>query len=301
MDILSNSSKFFTQVISLNGAIRSDKLIKLLNKQNIEFVVTNGVLISEEDFISERFHHKKLSRLITRREISRGEVGCALAHKQAAKNFLASQFSCGIIFEDDAEINSNLNLNAVYAFLNNPMPRIFFFGWLPGFAVSKSELKNESTKTIALITPPTCAFAYGINKPAAELISNFSERILDLADWPIQVFRNVEFGACITPCVSAPQDPALSTIGSRIQSTNPLTLPIFRAISLLLSVFVVYIKGKRNKLDLTLKQIMHRMIIKDIVYKNGKKSLSEVDDPNKVVFLHSSFSNIILNYLIKWR
>lgn len=288
-----DNNRFFTQIITLNGEFRSKKLSNILDLQGIKYSIANGFLISDEDFESEKYHNKKISKLITQRNISKNEVGCAMAHMNATRLFLNSSSPFGIIFEDDAEINAVINLDSAENFLDNSKPRILFFGWLPGYAVSKTTPSQPTTEIIPLLTPPTCAFAYAINRPAAKLLANFTDLIIDLADWPIQIFYGVEFGAVSNPIVSAPQNPELSTIGRRIEQDKKSFSLLRKRINLATSIVNLFIQSKHLGLNLTFKQIFHRIILKDLVYKNGNKYLA-----GKVAFEPIVFTNSFLGRII---
>lgn len=270
-------TNFLVQIISINKLIRSKNLIDKLAAQNIEFKFSAGVIPDQSQFDSGSYHYIKISQLICQRKITKSEVGCALAHQKAQQNFLDSGTKYGIIFEDDAELIQAIDFNVVDNYLDNTQPRILIFGWIPGYAITHSEEIQNDSNLLSVVVPPTCAFAYAINRPAAKILTS-SKKVADLADWPIYTFNKIEYAIVDKPWAEASQDPSQSIIGIRQSTINVTYISRLRGIfHLLVSLFGVFALSKINKLNISLVQILNRMVLKDFYYNYGVKIVKSND------------------------
>lgn len=276
-----SNSNFLIQIITTNGLIRSESLVPRLESMGLKYTLAEGITPSIENFNSGNLHHKFLSSLICQRPISKSEVGCALAHISSARKLLNSDFKYGIIFEDDAEIISDLDLNQFKNFLNSEQPRILVLGWVPGFAISLPNNMQEFDNVIEVAVPPTCAFGYALNHSAAKILSS-NNKILDLADWPINTVNKVKFAIVNSPVAYAPQDPLLSIIGNRISNSNQLIFQrlMFRG-KFVLNLLVLFVLSLLPNAKFTLNQVINRVLLKDMIYRFGKLGVSRVSKENE--------------------
>jgi len=266
------NAKFFVQIISTESTFRSKNLGPKLAEMDLGFEISPGVILNELDFHIGLLHSASQSKLILQRKMQIGEVGCALAHRNALINFLSSGHRFGIVFEDDAEIIRNFNLDSIKRILDSDFPVVIALGWIPGFAIAKNPQDFFGEEPIELITPPTCTFAYAINHSAAELLINGQKRIIDIADWPIYVLKKVKFYAVHSrsPWVTANHDPKLSIIGERSSATskNQMSVLVSR-IRLVSSLMTLILLAYAKKLDASPSQIVHRLIIRDRLFNFG--------------------------------
>lgn len=90
---------FQTYLINLEkDQERLDFMSKQLLNLNISFQRISGIY-GEEYFGPE--YNKDLAVKSNRREMTKGEIGCALSHKKCYQKFLASDFPYCLILEDD--------------------------------------------------------------------------------------------------------------------------------------------------------------------------------------------------------
>ena len=282
------NSQFLVQIISTKGAIRSKNLESKLTELGLRFRISPGVVPNENDFQAGFLHSAFLSNLLCQRNVSIGEVGCAVAHRNAINNFIKSDQRFGIIFEDDAEIIADFNFDMIMELLDSNLPIIIVLGWIPGFAVAKNPQVFLNEEPIELITSPTCSFAYAINRSAAKLMINNHKKIIDLADWPIHALNKIKFYSVRShsPWVTANQDPKFSVIGERSisSSKSPIGVLISR-IRLVASFIVLILLSTVNKIDVSPNQIVHRLLIRDLLYNYGTSQDNEKLNRNTVVFL----------------
>ena len=288
------ASQFLVQIISTKDIIRSKNLKSKLVDFGLKFQISPGLVPDEADFHAGLLHSTFLSSLICQRSLSVGEIGCALAHKNALNDLLISDYKFGFIFEDDAEIISEFKLEEIVKLLNSNSPTIIMLGWIPGYAVAKSLHVPLNEEMIELITSPTCGFAYAINRPAAKLIIGTNKKIIDVADWPIYTLNRINYFATQSPWVTANHDPKFSIIGARSTSFPKSRVSVFLSrIRLIGSLVTLMLLSKTKKLDVSPRQIVHRLLIRDMLYKYGKSQLKiEVKD-NRAVPLSLKFQKLL--------
>ena len=289
------NSQFFTQIISTQNIIRSKNLVSKLTGMGLVPKISPGVVPTENDFNAGLYHSAFQSKLLLQRKMQIGEVGCALAHRNALSNFLNSGHKFGIIFEDDAEIISGFNFDSIEKTLNSNFPVVIALGWIPGFAIAKTPQNLLCDEPIELITSPTCAFAYALNQLAASLLINDQKRIIDAADWPIYVLKKVKFYAihANSPWVTANHDPIFSTIGDRpgVNSISPISVFVSR-IRLVSSLVTLILLANAKKLDASPKQVFHRVLVRDRLYKFGNVQ-SKGANRNSVVNAPLKFQKLL--------
>jgi hypothetical protein len=291
------NSNYYTQVISTNGIVRSRNLLAKLADQKIPYQFTEGVVPALSEFDSGNLHSRYLSRLICQRELKLGEVGCALAHINAARNFLKSNAEYGIVFEDDAEILQKFDLTILDKSLNSIKPSILILGWIPGYAIAEDSENWFEGDFFKLVTPTTCTFGYALNKPAAELIVNGNRKVLDVADWPTNLFNRCRFLIVNTPWVDASDDPSDSMIGLRANISSAKRWHVFtRKLKLFYSIATLLLLSKILRLNISTKQVIHRILLRDFLYKFGRKEFTRAVSLNgskNIVFLPKKYSWLI--------
>lgn len=289
-----NYANFFVQIIANNNDVRNQSLVKKLESLEIPFSFSESVFLSETDFNDEVFHNNKISQLICLRPLSIGEIGCALAHKKAINNFLDSQKQFGVIFEDDAEIVENFDFKLLSEILNTQQPTVVNCGWLPGFAVAEATDKIENSKAFKTITPSTCAWAYAFNRPAAKLISNNGEPIIDGADYPVNTFLTTDFWITNPRWVTTDLSIEKSIIGLRAPSMLNYR-PWRHKLKIFYSIFILSKLIFTGNLNLTIRQILSRVILRDLFYKYARKKLLNKNKSKNIL----GEVVIVPNFLVK--
>ncbi len=277
-------SLFLVQIISTDGIIRSENLEPELTRLGLKYQISPGVVLSEVDFQTGSLHSAFIFKLLNQREASIGEVGCALAHRVAMQAFLNSKNKFGIVFEDDAEIIAEFDFDILGELLDSDRPIILALGWIPGIAVSKNPEILIDEELIELITPPTCTFAYAINRSAAKIMIGSNKKIIDLADWPIYMLNKVHFYAPRLPWVTANHDPTFSTIGVRSSPISTSTLGVLVSrIRLATSLAVLLLLSITSKLGASPKQIVHQTIVRGAIHRYGVSQVAENSTINEVI------------------
>ena len=290
------TSQFLVQIISTKDNIRSKNLNSKLTEMGLGFAISPGVVPNDIDFQAGLIHSASLSKLLCQRNMSLGEVGCAMAHKNAMTNFLNSDHKFGVIFEDDAEIIADFDFDVVIKLLDSNVPKTIALGWIPGFAIAKDPMDPLSEEPIELITSPTCAFAYAINRSAARLMVDSQEKIIDVADWPIYTLNKVKFYSIHpnSPWVTANHDPKFSIIGERSTPIRSNTRSVLVSrIRLVRSVFTLLLLSITNQINASPKQIIHRLLVRDLLYRYGTSQVNVDTIGNNVIPLPSKFRRLL--------
>ena len=288
------TSQFLVQIISTKDNIRSKNLNSKLAEMGLGFAISPGVVPNEMDFQAGLMHSASISKLLCQRNMSLGEVGCAIAHKNAMTNFLNSDHKFGIIFEDDAEIIEDFDFDVVIKLLDSNVPKTIALGWIPGIAVSKYPEILINEELIELITPPTCTFAYAINRSAAKIMIGSNKEIIDLADWPIYMLNKVHFYAPRLPWVTANHDPTFSTIGVRSSPISTSTLGVLVSrIRLATSLAVLLLLSITSKLGASPKQIVHQTIVRGAIHRYGVSQVAENSTTNEVIPFPVKFQRML--------
>lgn len=287
-------SQFLVQIISTEDIIRSRNLETELSKLGLKFQISPGVVPNEVDFQTGLLHSAVIFKLLNQRSASVGEVGCALAHRVAMHAFLNSNHKFGIIFEDDAEVISEFDFDILSDLLDSDRPIIVTLGWIPGIAVSRNPQITAKEVLVELITPPTCTFAYAINRSAAKSIIGGNKRIIDVADWPIYMFNKVHFYAPRLSWVTANHDPKFSTIGMRSSPISTSTIGVLISrIRLATSLGALMLLSMTNKLGASPKQIVHQLLIRGALHRYGVSQVARNSTTNEVVPFPLKFQKLL--------
>lgn len=89
---------------------KKEHMQKLCGKYDFhpEFIdAVDGRLLSEED-IAKVYSHEKAINNNFRRELGRGEIGCALSHINIYKKMVHKNISEAVVFEDDIDFDNDL-------------------------------------------------------------------------------------------------------------------------------------------------------------------------------------------------
>lgn len=130
----------------------------------------------------EREVNRSRARRKFGRELTDGEIACALSHRQLYKSILARGLPGGIILEDDAIVGETFAnfvkeahyLNANLMLLDHAQARVIDLGLeiMPG------------TKMRRLALPAYLTTGYTLSAEAAQLLCDASSPISHTADWP---------------------------------------------------------------------------------------------------------------------
>jgi GR25 family glycosyltransferase involved in LPS biosynthesis len=139
-------------------------------------------------------------RVLQRRPLTGGEVGCALSHRRAYELLLESGRAWGLIFEDDAVLQPGFSeaLEAVLE-IDTAAPAILQLFAHPDFAILDATTRQSLAEhdVVKALAPPVYALGYAMNRAAAKLaIEREGKRsVTAVADWPPRWAYDVRFFA----------------------------------------------------------------------------------------------------------
>jgi len=165
-------------IIAVGGEPRNPKILQQLIETSTFVEIEIFRAITPEDLEPDvlRFQIMQSSALLSR-EITEKEVATKLSHEQAYRYAKLKNWTNLMIFEDDVEIRSTLELkNRIEKLKEFEKPVIYSF-YSPSWSVWR---RNE--KGLISLIPPPGAVAYIINGVAIE--NAITGRSFGLADWP---------------------------------------------------------------------------------------------------------------------
>ena len=261
------------QIIAVGKNVRNRFLIDSLNEQRIDFEIVDGPVLDYSEYSTEKFHNKQLSKLICSRWLSKGEIGCALAHITALENFLNSRFNYCIILEDDASVLKKINLHILRNLIDTQIPRLVALGWTAGFGI-KSNYKKSFHEFYPVCVPTTGAYAYAVNRAAAETLLSFDQKIIDLPDFPIHSYLKVDFWAADPPWLTTDFEEKHSIIGTRAPTISSGEIWQHR-INLVEALLRLTIQSWRKKIPINFRQIFIRLFLRDYFFKRAKNAIEK--------------------------
>jgi GR25 family glycosyltransferase involved in LPS biosynthesis len=164
------------------------------------------VFLTSEEFGALDTHVNTHASLIIGRDLTVGEVGCALAHKAIYRDHAASSQDWALVLEDDAIVETqhfNQRIEQVLLALDNlgldaRTATVVLLGYFPS-----TVWVNPARALTRQLVIPTGTFGYLINRSASTTLSQ--HKIVNfLADWPLESCA-VKFYAAGTPLVHHPK------------------------------------------------------------------------------------------------
>lgn len=264
---------YLVQIIGLPDSYRSNVLESQLRKLEIPYISKLGVIISEEDFVNQKFHNDFISRQLIKRPLTRGELGCAIAHENCYIRLLESNYKFSLIFEDDAFLINGINFDLMSNILNSSIPTIILLGYDEDFSVLKSKVDMTKDVGFEILIPSVRAHAYAVNRSAAQHLIIHDKDLRTLADWPVKSFRNIRFISLIPRVAIIDELKTESEIDKISSRPNLIYFDLRRSVGISLkSTIKLFTLKFFNGLDFTLTDIIYMTIVRDLLYKIAKKS-----------------------------
>ncbi len=191
--MINNKKKIPVFIINLLQDIEKKEHIKnLCTAYNLspEFIkAVNGKSLSNKEI--ENAYSKENAINIFGRELSRGEIGCALSHKKIYQKMVNKRINEALILEDDVEFNSEL-LNVINTI--NSFPEKWNLILLGHHSCKKRDLetrysfwgKTRLTENYVLTRPVECGcgtYGYILTLEAAKIILTNIEKLCQPIDY----------------------------------------------------------------------------------------------------------------------
>lgn len=170
----------------LSSTERRSRMTKLLTEKGINFTFFNAVdgrEFNTKDLneIRDKTSYFKKQR---KRNLSKGEIGCALSHINLYKHIIDNDIEFALIFEDDIDILSESILNRILfteLLINNKNWDLLQLGYYQKFNTEYSETfvsfkKDQLIENVYMARPAifcSSTFAYVIRKKAASILFEY--------------------------------------------------------------------------------------------------------------------------------
>lgn len=190
-------------VLTVDGRPRNPDLVSGSLASGVPAEVVTGVLGSAltDGQLRERYSRRS-SKFTLDRPLGRGEIGCALGHRQIMEQFASqSDDPWAIVLEDDAVLGDDLA--AVGDLLTELPDSPIVLTFVPGRTgphadrqvPGQAPVRCNDLTAIRLADPPDLNTGYAMNRRAALIAMRRyrSRRIDSVADWPYRWARDVQF------------------------------------------------------------------------------------------------------------
>ena len=185
-------------VISMDDAEARRKVISArLQALGIPFKFVPGVDGRKIDVPSHPGYDSFKRRIFFGRDLSNGELGCVLAHRNACSHFLESGFAAALVLEDDALLSDNLpGVLADLLAVRDRWDLVRFLGREKNYRASRliAPLPHGGAHLARPLGTPGGAYGYLLNSRAAR-------RLLELTDpiWlPIDTLHGMTWHTDLT-------------------------------------------------------------------------------------------------------
>jgi len=179
-----NVGKIPLFVIKIPNSPRSDKLIQTLSNSNVFDVRTFPAVMFQSSMANYPVNYQ-FQRALYGKELSRGEIGCAISH-QETQSILADSIRGGVILEDDARIPNLANFEKVItSFLNSEENKVSVLSLLPwNHKIRQLDTTDARYGFYKLLGHTPLNVGYAITKNAAQDLATSNLEYAFLPDWP---------------------------------------------------------------------------------------------------------------------
>ncbi|GAA5193151.1 hypothetical protein GCM10023346_17110 [Arthrobacter gyeryongensis] len=193
-------------IIGLDHNYRGAELEEQLSGYGVPFKRSPGVLVDALPGMLDHYVDQWAAMVLQRRELTKGEVGCALAHRNAWRTLVESEERFTLVFEDDARLTGRPITAEIMAALDTDEPTLIVLDSYVNYTIVA---RGQSGRVLRALVPPPGAWAYALNRAAAVLMIEDGARISSVADWPARVAHKVAFHAVY---------PQLAYVDERVES-----------------------------------------------------------------------------------
>jgi len=175
------STDFHCIVITLEDAqSRRDVISTRLQTLGIPFEFVPGVDGRKLDVHTYQGYDSFTRSIFFGRDLSNGELGCVLAHRNACRHMLESGYSAALVLEDDALLTDDLpKVLADLLAMRDRWDLVRFLGRKKNYRASRlvSRLPHGKAHLARPLGTPGGAYGYLLNPRAARRLLELTERI----------------------------------------------------------------------------------------------------------------------------
>lgn len=180
--------KIKSYIIGIEDSYRGALLEKQLTNAAVTFERVNGVVGIHEGKDVRVFADQIGAERVIGRQLSVGEIGCALAHRSVYQRIVDDTGSVwALVLEDDALLCRPSGLVELFRLLENfdaKTPTVLSLYAL-SILIDKPVLQlRDNIEVSEVLQTPTSTVAYFVNRAAAEIFLAESLPLVSPADWP---------------------------------------------------------------------------------------------------------------------
>lgn len=208
-----NASFAVAYVIGLEEGYRGAPLELELGARGFDVQRSPGVLVGAEELLDPSVYDPSGAQVLMRRPLTRGEIGCTLAHRRAAGRMVEDRLDAALICEDDARPVGDWDAQSLPWDLLGESPTVitlFSHGRRTVVAPQPVREYGHGEQVWPVRTAPITATGYLINRAAAVKLSEPGP-VRYVADWPPEFAARVRFLA-VYPWLVRPAGDDLSTL-----------------------------------------------------------------------------------------
>jgi GR25 family glycosyltransferase involved in LPS biosynthesis len=194
-----------TYILGIKDNFRGNSIKDELESRGMEVEVVHGIdgqLMTESQI--ERVYSKSKAKVVSKRELSRGEIACRLGHSEIYARIASESQNWSLVLEDDTKI-LNFEVLTTLELKDVKKPMIVQLQGLTGLQNNSLAIKGEKVTGYGCLVmkvdnlsvkpnvdfPVLCfkglsegTYGYLINKSAATVALNSGNKIDSTADWP---------------------------------------------------------------------------------------------------------------------
>ena len=237
-------------VLGLPEAFRGEPLVASLVAQGIEPVVVWGDDASAWTSADlRRVYSRAAARVVSHRDLTPGEVACALGHRAMMAAFVDDGDPWALLMEDDARIVRDLDPLITLLPTLPERPIVIQLDWRRGLTDDPAEEPEAGTPELRRQDQPVYGgYGYLMNRSAAlvALRAYARHRVDSTADWPFGWSHLIDFRLPQTPYVEHPRSYEGSTLQTQRRqsivdsSARPRALRMVRGSLRLTGVAALY-------------------------------------------------------------
>lgn len=179
-------------IIGLEHNYRGADLEVQLGGFGVPFKRVPGVMVEALPGALTDYVDQAAARILQRRELTKGEIGCALAHRNAWAEILAGGEQFALVFEDDARLTAAPLDEDVQRVLASDKPAVVLLDAYSDYTVVSARSRPVGNVYRTLVPAPG-AWAYALNRAAAAILLEDGEPVSSVCDWPAKVAHKVRF------------------------------------------------------------------------------------------------------------
>ncbi|KRE74496.1 hypothetical protein ASG77_07275 [Arthrobacter sp. Soil762] len=206
-------------VIGLEDSYRGEPLEAQLSGYGITYTRIPGVIVDDQPGGMADHVDQAAARVLQRRELTKGEVGCALAHRSTWAALLSSSAQFALVFEDDARLTREPLDQNVKCVLDSEHPVVVLLDSYADHTVVSRRARHVGDVYRTLVPAPG-AWAYALNRAAADVLLERGEPISSVTDWPARVAHKVSFHVTYPPRARVDMNVASNLEASRTELEN---------------------------------------------------------------------------------